>query len=64
MEQYPGEAFQDITSGNSKTSCEEGFPATVGWDAVTGWGRPVWAGMLKHFGSDSTTAANTRLQME
>jgi len=53
-EQFPGEAFFDVTEGNSKTSCEEGFPATVGWDANTGWGRPIWDGMMKHFGSDST----------
>lgn len=49
---FPGEAFGDITEGNSKTSCDNGFPATTGWDPNTGWGRPVWPGMLKHFGSD------------
>jgi len=53
-EQFPGEAFFDVTEGNSKTSCEEGFPATVGWDANTGWGTPIWNGMMKHFGSDRT----------
>jgi hypothetical protein len=52
-EQFPGEAFEDITSGNSKTSCDNGFPATTGWDANTGFGRPVWAGMVKHFASDT-----------
>ena len=46
---HPGEAFEDITEGNSKTSCDNGFPATTGWDPVTGWGRPVWAGLAKHF---------------
>jgi tripeptidyl-peptidase-1 len=51
---YPGEAFQDITNGNSQTSCDNGFPATVGWDAVTGFGRPIWSGLLKHFASDAT----------
>lgn len=51
---FPGEAFKDITEGNSKTSCDNGFPCTEGWDPVTGWGRPVWDGMLKHFGSDNT----------
>jgi tripeptidyl-peptidase-1 len=49
---YPGEAFEDITKGNTKTSCDNGFPAAKGWDPVTGWGRPQWAGLLKHFGSD------------
>merc|ERR1719486_424139 len=52
-EQSPGEAFEDVTEGNSKTSCDNGFPATTGWDANTGWGRPIWAGMVKHFASDS-----------
>ena len=52
-EQFPGEAFEDITEGNSKTSCSNGFPAAKGWDPDTGWGRPVWAGMMKHFASDS-----------
>jgi tripeptidyl-peptidase-1 len=51
-QQFPGEAFTDITVGNSATSCDNGFPATPGWDPNTGWGRPVWDGMLKHFGSD------------
>jgi len=50
--QFPGEAFEDITEGNSKTSCARGFPATAGWDPTTGWGRPVWAGLVKHFASD------------
>ena len=52
--QHPGEAFESVTSGNTKTSCDTGFPASnTGWDAVTGWGRPVWAGIVKHFGSDA-----------
>jgi len=50
---FPGEAFEDVTEGNSKTSCPAGFPATKGWDPTTGWGRPIWAGMVKHFASDS-----------
>jgi len=49
---HPGEAFEDITKGNSCTSCDNGFPATEGWDANTGFGRPVWDGMVKYFGSD------------
>merc|ERR1712157_649516 len=53
-ESFPGEAFEDITEGNSKTSCDNGFPSTQGWDANTGWGRPVWSGLVKHFGSDNT----------
>jgi hypothetical protein len=49
---HPGEAFEDITQGNSRTSCDNGFPATAGWDANTGFGRPVWGGMVKHFAAD------------
>merc|ERR1712039_180578 len=53
-QQFPGEVFQDVPEGNSKTSCENGFPSRKGgWDPNTGWGRPIWEGMLKHFGSDA-----------
>ena len=42
----PGGAFQDITRG-SNPGCEtDGFPATKGWDPVTGWGTPNF-GKLK-----------------
>ena len=52
-EAYPGEAFQSVDSGNTKTSCSTGFPAAKdAWDPVTGFGRPVWAGIVKHFGAD------------
>jgi hypothetical protein len=49
---YPGEAFESVTIGNTKTSCDSGFPAGSSWDPVTGWGRPVWKGIVKHFGND------------
>lgn len=49
---HPGEAFEDITQGNSCTSCDNGFPATAGWDANTGFGRPKWAGMVAYLASD------------
>eukprot|EP00929_Paragymnodinium_shiwhaense_P025351 TRINITY_DN15355_c0_g1_i1.p1 TRINITY_DN15355_c0_g1~~TRINITY_DN15355_c0_g1_i1.p1 ORF type:complete len:571 (+),score=111.53 TRINITY_DN15355_c0_g1_i1:319-2031(+) len=52
-QQHPGEAFEDITKGNSKTSCDNGFPSTTGWDPNTGFGRPVWDGLVKYFASDS-----------
>ena len=29
-EAYPGEAFQSVDSGNTKTSCSTGFPARLG----------------------------------
>lgn len=54
-EEFPGEVFRDIVGGNSGLACgdEGGFPATEGWDANTGFGRPIWAGMVKHFASDN-----------
>lgn len=53
-EEFPGVAFEDIIGGNSGLACgdEGGFPATEGWDANTGFGRPIWAGMVQHFASD------------
>ena len=53
-QRWPGAAFEDVTEGNSRTSCDSGFPAASGWDPTTGWGRPVWPGLLTHFGSDDT----------
>ena len=53
MEKHPGVALENIATGDSKTSCESGFPASpAGWDPVTGWGRPKWAGLLALLGSD------------
>jgi tripeptidyl-peptidase-1 len=50
--QHSGEAFEDILQGNSGTSCNNGFPATEGWDANTGFGRPIWGGLVKYLASD------------
>jgi tripeptidyl-peptidase-1 len=33
--------FPDVTSGSSAGCNTTGFPAKVGWDAVSGWGTPV-----------------------
>lgn len=35
------QGFTDITSGSAVGCQVEGFPATPGWDAVTGFGTPV-----------------------
>jgi len=60
-ERFPGEAFEDIVGGNSccvqdggDCTCgeESGFPALEGWDANTGWGRPIWDGLVEHFTKD------------
>eukprot|EP00930_Biecheleria_cincta_P007647 TRINITY_DN10888_c0_g4_i1.p1 TRINITY_DN10888_c0_g4~~TRINITY_DN10888_c0_g4_i1.p1 ORF type:complete len:576 (-),score=113.37 TRINITY_DN10888_c0_g4_i1:73-1800(-) len=53
-QEHPGEAFESVPEGNSKTSCDNGFPSAAGWDPNTGWGRPVWAGLVKHFVADLT----------
>eukprot|EP00471_Norrisiella_sphaerica_P005370 CAMPEP_0184481504 /NCGR_PEP_ID=MMETSP0113_2-20130426/3059_1 /TAXON_ID=91329 /ORGANISM="Norrisiella sphaerica, Strain BC52" /LENGTH=628 /DNA_ID=CAMNT_0026860673 /DNA_START=94 /DNA_END=1980 /DNA_ORIENTATION=+ len=53
-EKFPFEAFQDVTEGNSRTFCDNGFPCSRGWDPVTGLGRPIWSGLVKHFASDDT----------
>eukprot|EP01059_Diplonema_ambulator_P005543 TRINITY_DN1529_c0_g1_i1.p1 TRINITY_DN1529_c0_g1~~TRINITY_DN1529_c0_g1_i1.p1 ORF type:complete len:564 (+),score=183.96 TRINITY_DN1529_c0_g1_i1:53-1693(+) len=50
------EIFSDVTKGNSKcnsltcATCNNGFPATTGFDLATGWGAPKWAGLVKYFG--------------
>lgn len=51
--QHPGEAFLDITSGNSNCSadgscCQTGFPTAPGWDPTTGLGSPIWPGLVKY----------------
>ena len=49
-----------VRTGNSKTSCEEGFPsAPNSWDPNTGLGRPIWPGMLKYMASDQEYVAST-----
>mmetsp|Transcript_72460 Transcript_72460/g.155167 ORF Transcript_72460/g.155167 Transcript_72460/m.155167 type:complete len:585 (-) Transcript_72460:64-1818(-) len=53
-EEHPGEAFQDVPEGNSRVSCSNGFPSiSGGWDPNTGFGRPIWSGLVKYFASDS-----------
>jgi kumamolisin len=39
-------AFKDITSGDNATGTAPGYPATVGFDAVTGWGTPNGRALL------------------
>ena len=51
-EAFPGEVFKDITSGNTSCGCGNGFVAAKGWDPLTGHGQPIWAGFVKHLGSD------------
>ncbi|KIV96861.1 hypothetical protein PV10_00676 [Exophiala mesophila] len=42
--------FTDVTNGSSSGCNTTGFPATPGWDAVTGWGTPYLPKLLKAFG--------------
>jgi len=39
-------AFLDITTGTNGNGCCAGFPATKGWDAITGWGGPNYPVLL------------------
>ena len=39
-------AFADITTGSNPGCGTDGFPASKGWDAVTGMGRPDYAKLL------------------
>ena len=45
--------FVDITSGESNCGiglcCSTGFPASSGWDAFTGFGNPLYPGLLTAF---------------
>jgi len=59
-QQYPGEVFEDVSSGNSKTSCDNGFQSLKdSWDPNTGWGRPIWSGMMKHLAADSAAGMSS-----
>lgn len=40
-------AFNDITTGSSSSHCDGGWPAKVGWDAVTGVGTPDYQKLAK-----------------
>jgi tripeptidyl-peptidase-1 len=42
-------AFYDVTQGSNPDGCCPGFPATKGWDAVTGLGTPNFRELLKYF---------------
>ena len=50
--EHPGEAFKDVVVGNTSCGCDNGFVAAEGWDPITGWGAPIWDGLLQHFGTD------------
>jgi kumamolisin len=39
-------AFRDITKGQNATGSAPGYSATVGFDAVTGWGSPIGQELL------------------
>lgn len=46
------EAFHDITIRESKGCSTSGFPAEIGWDAVTGWGTPDFHKLSKAFADE------------
>jgi tripeptidyl-peptidase-1 len=44
-------AFIDITTGSNENGCCQGFPATAGWDPITGWGGPNYPNLMAAFQS-------------
>ena len=47
--------FDDVPTGESSTSCDNGFTAQPGaFDVITGFGRPNWPNLLRHFATDSS----------
>ena len=44
----------DCDTYSTCEGCDEGngFVATTGWDAQTGWGQPLFEGLLKHLSAD------------
>lgn len=48
--------FVDVTEGTSECGtnicCDNGFVAQQGWDAFTGFGNPLYPGLLQVFGTD------------
>eukprot|EP01090_Pellita_catalonica_P020481 TRINITY_DN7342_c0_g1_i1.p1 TRINITY_DN7342_c0_g1~~TRINITY_DN7342_c0_g1_i1.p1 ORF type:complete len:510 (-),score=65.90 TRINITY_DN7342_c0_g1_i1:148-1677(-) len=56
---HPGDAFYDITSGNSDCAAngfccgETWFAGQAGWDPVTGLGSPLFGGLLKYLSEDA-----------
>ena len=54
---YGKKAFVDITAGSSAGCNTSGFPAEVGWDAVTGWGTPYLPSWLEELGVPYSTAS-------
>lgn len=45
------ELFTDVTEGASSGCNTTGFPATTGWDAVTGFGTPYFPKLLENCGA-------------
>jgi hypothetical protein len=56
--------YKDITQGNNKCTesrcCTSGFPATTGWDAVTGLGTPNYQKMLSYIQSNPPKSLTRR----
>ena len=58
---HPGAMFQDVVQGNNRCTsggqcCDNGFPATPGWDAASGFGELNWPGMVQYLASDDSSA--------
>ena len=53
-------AFTDVTSGSSAGCDTAGFPATAGWDAVTGFGTPSFTKILGVLGLQAPSKKGKR----
>lgn len=51
-------AFTDVTVGSSAGCDTAGFPATTGWDAVTGFGTPRFSKLLSTLGLNGTNSTS------
>jgi tripeptidyl-peptidase-1 len=47
-------ALNDMTDGSNPGCGTDGFPATIGWDPVTGLGSPIFNALLAAAGLDSS----------
>ncbi|EME85440.1 uncharacterized protein MYCFIDRAFT_161112 [Pseudocercospora fijiensis CIRAD86] len=53
------QALTDITNGSSYGCGTKGFPATQGWDAVTGWGTPNFTKLVQAAMSAAGASTNS-----
>jgi kumamolisin len=53
--------FNDITQGNNSCDGVTGYKASVGWDAVSGWGTPGGVGLLRLLEGDTPISTSNKV---